>query len=142
VVVVPPCAVVLVPLPDVAVERGLPVDLELVHVHRLAEDLHDGPDHPRMARQARERLAVQVRREVGADGIAAFLAHVLPPLLGVEPRDLVGQQANLLRREEAREEKVALAIETLELLGVQLHVVSIEVTVLQYSILPALRGKI
>jgi len=47
-------AVVLVPLPHVAVEGLLAVDLELVHVHVLAEQLDDRLHHARMARQLGE----------------------------------------------------------------------------------------
>ena len=84
VVVVHPGAVVLVPLPDVAVEGGLAVDLELVHVDVFAEELHDRLDHARMARQRRERIAVQVRGEVGAHHVAGLLAHVLGAALRIE----------------------------------------------------------
>ncbi|WP_430641250.1 phytanoyl-CoA dioxygenase family protein, partial [Bradyrhizobium brasilense] len=38
----------LVPLPDVAGEGRLRVDLELMHVDLLAEQLLDGIDHARM----------------------------------------------------------------------------------------------
>ena len=78
-VVVEPGAVVLVPLPDVAVEGRLAVDLELVHVELVAEQALHRLDHARMARQPGERLAVQVRREVGAHRVAALLAHVVEP---------------------------------------------------------------
>ena len=62
-IVVAPGAVVLVPLPDVAFERRLAVDLELVHVDRFAEQLLHRLDHAWMAREPRERLAVQMRGE-------------------------------------------------------------------------------
>ena len=81
VVVVLPGAEILMPLPDVAVERHLAVDLELMHVHRLAEHLHHRLDHARMARESRERRAVHVRGEIGAHRVAALFAHVLLPVL-------------------------------------------------------------
>src|SRR2546427_779833 len=73
-VVVEPRAEVLVPLPHVAVEGHLAVDLELVHVDRLAEDLGDRLDHPRMAREPRERRAVHVAGEVRPPGVPALFA--------------------------------------------------------------------
>jgi hypothetical protein len=120
-VVVHPGAVVLVPLPDVAVEGHLSVDLELVHVHVFPEDLHDGIDHAGMARQPREGLAVHVRGEIGAHHVAGLLAHVLGPALRVQARHLVGEELDFLRREERGKEKVTVAIELLELLRGELH---------------------
>ena len=46
-------------MPDVAVERHLAVDLELVHVDVFAEELHDRLDHARMARELGEGIAVR-----------------------------------------------------------------------------------
>ena len=65
------------PLPDVALEGQLAVDLELVHVELFAEQVLHRLDHARMARELREGLAVQVRGEVGAHRVLAFLAHVV-----------------------------------------------------------------
>ena len=120
-VVVEPGAEVLVPLPHVAVEGHLAVDLELVHVDRLAEDLHHRLDHPRVARQPREGRAVHVRGEVRPHRVAALLAHVLRSALGVERRHLVGEGLDLFGREQAREEEIAVAIELLELRRGELH---------------------
>jgi hypothetical protein len=116
-VVVHPGAVVLVPLPDVAVEGGLAVDLELVHVQLLAEELHHRLDHARVAREPRERLAVHVRGEIGAHRIAALLAHVLGTPHRIEARHLVGERFDLLGREERREEEVAVPVEGGDLVG-------------------------
>src|SRR5438874_4922673 len=94
-----PGAVVLVPLPDVAVERHLAVDLELVHVDVFAVELFHRLDHAGMAGQAGERLRVHVRGEARAHGVRALLADVLRPVLaedgghlGDEARDLVGRE--------------------------------------------------
>src|SRR4029079_19214579 len=114
-------AVVLRPRPDVAVESHLAVDLELVHVDLLAEELLDRPHHARMAREARERGAIKVRREIRAHHATGPLAHVLGALLRIERRHLVGQRLDFLRREERRKEHVAFAVELLQLGGVQLH---------------------
>ena len=48
-------------------------------------------DHARVAGEPGEGMAVHVRGEIGAHRIAALLAHVLRPVLGVETRDLVEQ---------------------------------------------------
>src|SRR5215212_6737398 len=62
-VVASPGAVVLVPLPELALEGRLGVDLELVDVDRLAEELLQRLDEARMARQDPERLVIGMRRE-------------------------------------------------------------------------------
>ena len=51
-VVARPGAVILMPLPDVALERRLGVELELMHVDVLAKELAERFDQPRMAGQA------------------------------------------------------------------------------------------
>src|SRR5450631_3247300 len=111
----------LVPLQHVAAEGRLAVDLELVHVQILAVDLLHRVDHARMAREPREGLAVEVRREVGAHGVAALLADVLRAMLRIEARHLVGEVPDLFRREERREEEVAVLVEGGKLLGRELH---------------------
>src|SRR2546426_8843293 len=103
------------PLPHVAVEGHLAVDLELVHVDRLAEHLDDRLDHPRMAREPRERRAVHVRGEVRPHGVAALLADVLGAVLGIDPWHLVGQDLDLRRRELAGKEQIPVPVELLEL---------------------------
>src|SRR2546425_8579601 len=120
-VVVDPGAVILVPLPDVAVEGRLAVDLELVHVHVLAEQLPDRLDHAGVARELGKRVAVQVRGEIGAHHIAGLLAHVLGAALRVERAHLVVQDLDLLRREQVREEEIAVDVESLPLLRRQFH---------------------
>src|SRR5207237_440576 len=102
-------------------EGRLAVDLELVHVHVFAEQLLDRLDHAGMARELGERVAVQVRGEIGAHHVARLLAHVLGAPLRVERRHLVVQDLDLLRREQAREEKIAVAVELLQLLRRQFH---------------------
>src|SRR5439155_25296023 len=116
-----PGAVVLVPLPDVSVERLLAVDLELVHVHVFAEQLRDRLYHAGVARQLGERVAIHVRRKIGAHHIAGLLADVLWPALSVEPRNLVGENFDFFRLEQAGKEEIALAVEPLLLLLGELH---------------------
>jgi hypothetical protein len=120
-VVRPPRAVVLVPLPDVAVERGLAVDLELVHVDVFPEDLPHRLHHARVPRELGEGIAVHVRGEVGAHDVARLLADVLGPPLRVQGRHLVGEDADLVLREQAREEEEARAVELVELLLGESH---------------------
>ncbi len=92
-VVARPGAVVLVPLPDVALEGGLGVELELMDVDVLAEILLQRPDQPRMADQQAEHLAEGVRREGGARR-AGLLA---PDLLAVGLEDLLALDARAAR---------------------------------------------
>src|SRR6266480_1671083 len=120
-IVVLPGAVVLVPLPDVAVESHLAVNLELVHIQLFAEQLHDRLDHARMARELRERQAVHVRGEVRAHRVTALLANVLRPALGVEPRHLVYEDFDLAPREQAGKKEVAIALEPPDLFLTEFH---------------------
>ena len=119
-----PGAIVLVPLPEVAIESHLAVDLKLVHVDGFAKDLHDRLDHAWMAREPGERLAVHMSREVGTHRLTALLAHVFRPVLGIETRHLVNQDLDLLRGEQARKEEITLAVELCNLLLRKLHPVS------------------
>ena len=119
-VVAVPGAVVLVPLPYVAVEGGLGVHLVLVHVHRSVEELHHGSDDAWMPAQPAERLVVAVRREGGARHAARFPPHLLP----VHGVHLVGgtlQDRNFPRTEHRRNEEVTLLLEAGQLFGAELH---------------------
>ena len=116
-----PGAVVLVPLPDVAIEGRLAVDLELMHVHVFAVDLLHRLHHARMARELGEGIAVQVGGEVGAHHVAGLLAHVLGAPLRIERRHLVGEHLDFSGGEERREEEVAVAVEPLSLLRGKFH---------------------
>ena len=115
-VVALPGAVVLVPLPDVALEGGLGVELELVDVDFLAEQLPQRLDQARMARQQPEHLAEGVRGESGARR-AGLLA---PDFLAVELEDVLGfdaQQRDFFFRETIGKEDVALFVEGSKLFG-------------------------
>ena len=87
------------PLPDVAVEGHLAVDLELMHVHGFTEKLPDRLDHARMAGEFRELAVVQVRGEVGAHCIVAFLANIFRAALGIESGNFIQQNFDLFGRE-------------------------------------------
>jgi hypothetical protein len=119
-VVARPGAVVLVPLPDVTLERRLGVELELMNVDILAEHLPQRLDQARVMRQQAEDFVVLVRREGGARR-AVLLA---PDLLAVLAEDVVGaaaHQGDFLLGEAAREEAVALIVELADLLCGQFH---------------------
>jgi hypothetical protein len=91
-----------------------------------------------MARKLGEGIAVQVGREVRAHHVARLLAHVLGAALGVELRHLRVQDADLLRGEEVREEKITVAVELRELLGRESHRKAPPSTSIKPSILYAL----
>ena len=120
-IVVQPRTVVLVPLPHVAVESHLAVDLELMHVHRFAEELDDRIDHARMAREFGERIAVHVRREVRANNIAGLFPYVLGTPLGIYTRHFLRQHCDLFGLEQAGKEEIAVAIELRKLLCGKFH---------------------
>src|SRR5450830_72630 len=65
-VVALPGAVVLMPLPEVALEGGLGVELELVDVNLFAEQLPQRLDQARMPRQQAEHFTEGVGGEGGA----------------------------------------------------------------------------
>ena len=67
-VVAQPRAIVLMPLPNVAVELRLRVDLVLVHVELLAKHLFDGLDQPRVTAEQAEGFVVRVGGKCGARG--------------------------------------------------------------------------
>src|SRR3954452_16960450 len=77
-VVACPGAVILMPLPDIAVERRLGVDLELMHVELLAEQLLDRLDQTRMGAEQAKALIVGVRRKGGARRPRFFLPYFRP----------------------------------------------------------------
>src|SRR5262249_58963131 len=106
-VVARPGAVVLMPLPYVALERRLGVELELMDVDVLAEILLERTDEPRMAHQKAEHLVEGVRGKGGARR-AGLLA---PDLLALGFQDrfaLDAQQRDLLLGEAIGDEGEAL----------------------------------
>ena len=109
------------PLPDVTVERCLAVDLELMHVHGFVEQLHDRFHHSRMAREPGERLAVQVRREIGAHDVALLFAHVFRTALRIKRGDFVAEHLDFLGPEVRREKQVAVTVEAFDLFRAEPH---------------------
>src|ERR1700683_4897352 len=65
-VVARPSAVILMPLPDIALERGFGVELELMHVDFFAEELAERLNEARMTCQEAERLVESMGGESGA----------------------------------------------------------------------------
>ena len=83
------------PLPDVAFESGLGVELELVDVDALPEQLHQRFDQSRMARHDLKHL-VELVSGKSCPRRAGFLA---PDFLAVELEDVVrlcAQQRDLI----------------------------------------------
>src|SRR5262249_27020467 len=119
-VVTRPGAVVLVPLPDVTLERRFGVDLELVDVDAFAEQLLQRLDKTRVVRHPPKGVVVGVGGESGARR-AGFLA---PDLLAIGPKNPVGlaaQKRDLLFGEAIRKKEVALLLEGFDLLRREIH---------------------
>jgi len=74
-----------------------------------------------VAREPSERLAVEMRCEVGPHRVLAFLAHVVGLAPAVQLGHGRGQRSRLFAAEEAGEEEVAVALELRVLLGSELH---------------------
>src|SRR5215469_12645668 len=119
-VIARPGAVILMPLPDVALERRLGVDLELMHVEFLAEHLLDRPDQPRMIAKETEGLVVGVRGKGGARR-AGFFAPDLLSVAGIDLLGLIAQNRDLFLREAVGQKQITLFSELLKLLRGELH---------------------
>src|SRR6185312_4011036 len=120
-IVVFPGAVILVPLPHVPIESHLPVDLELMHVYRFAEKLHDRLDHPRMAGEFREPAVIHVCGEIGAHRVAVFFADILRTPLCIDRWYFIQEDLDLLSSEQAREKQVAVAVKLFALFFAEFH---------------------
>src|SRR5579871_1755509 len=92
-----PGAVILMPLPDLAREGGFGVDLELMHINRLAKELLDWPDHARMFAEDAKSFVIKMGGKSRARR-PAFLAPDLGPLFGVDCLRLAFQERYFLRR--------------------------------------------
>ena len=115
-----PGAVILVPLPDLAIEGGLRVDFELMHIHWLAEELLERLDEARVAAEDGEGLVISVGGE-GRARRARFLAPDLLPV-GVENTlCLRAQDGHLLLRKAIGKHEVPELVEVLQLFGCELH---------------------
>ena len=109
------------PLPDIAFESHLSIDLELVHVKLLAKQIFNRLNHAGMTRQFGERLAVQMRREIGSDRVLAFFAHIERFLTAVEARNLFNHHTGLFRTEKSGEKQIALFVKLGVLLWGKYH---------------------
>jgi hypothetical protein len=67
-----PKSEILVPLPDLALEGSLRVDLELIYVDVVGQQLPSGGQELRQAYESRKVLIVHVRAMNGADDPAVF----------------------------------------------------------------------
>ena len=119
-VVARPGAVILMPLPHVAFESGLGIELELVDVDVLAEDLPHRLDQPRVPGEESEYIAEGMRGE-GRSRRAGFFP---PDLLPVERKDALGfvaQKRDLFLAETIREEEKTLLFKFADLFGAEVH---------------------
>ena len=110
-VVAHPGAIVLVPLPLVAVERRLGVDLELVDVDVAVDELAHRLDEPRVPGQAAKRRVVGVGGECRPGGLAVLLTHHFAAVEGIDFRRRAPQQGDLGRTEGVGQEQVAGVLE-------------------------------
>src|SRR5438094_5241073 len=107
---------------DRAVESGLGVDLELVHVEPVrAQELHARLDQARMAREPSEDLVPSLDVKCRARGVRALLAHHLGPIRRQQAGDLAIEEVHLLGREQARQEYESLLLEFGDLGWRELH---------------------
>ena len=108
------------PLPDVAFERRLGVELELVHIDFFAEQQSKRLDQPRMAGEQMKYFVERMRRKSGARRAGLLSPH----FLAVELEDglgLVAQQCDLLFGKAVWQKQVALLLELATLFYGELH---------------------
>ncbi len=120
VVIAFPGAVILMPLPDIAVERGLRIHLVLMHVDRPVEHLHHRVDQARVTAEPPEALVIGMRGEGGAGNAGRFPPDFFP-LHRVDGIGLAFKQGGFLRRKPVRKEKVSVAVELFGFLLCQIH---------------------
>ena len=102
------------PLPDVAFERRLGIDLELVDVDPFAEQLHERLDQARMVRHQAKSFVVGVRGKRGARSAGLFA----PDFRALALEDGFGfaaQNCNFFLGEAAGEKQEALLVESFDL---------------------------
>src|SRR5579875_1420024 len=109
-----------VPLPDIALERRLRVDLELMHVELFAEHLFHRADQARMRAQEPKGLVIGVRGEGGAR-CAGLFAPDFRAVRRVNPLGFLAQNRDLFLREAIGQEQIALFGKLPQLFSRQLH---------------------
>ena len=119
-VVARPGAVILVPLPHVAFERRLGVDLELVDVDAFAEHLPQRLHQARMMRHQTERFVVGMRRKGGARRAGLFAPDFLAFACRIRSAS-VAQQRHFVLGKTAGKKQIALFVEGLDLVGAEFH---------------------
>ena len=115
-----PVSIVLMPLPDVAGELGLCVDLVLVEIDAFAIHLHQWLNQPRMATERVENLRIAMNSERGS-GRAVLFQINLVARQGEQTVRLPLQDINLFLTEIIGQEQPALIAKLLQLRIVQFH---------------------
>src|SRR6478609_7699742 len=108
-VVARPGAVILMPLPDIAIEGRFGIELELMDVNVLIEQLPQWLDQPRMLGKEREDVAEGMRCEHGARR-AGFLPPDFLPVELEHPLRLVTQQRGFFLAETTGKVNEALLV--------------------------------
>src|SRR5207247_798365 len=101
-------------------EGGFGVDLELMHVDRLAEELLDRLDHAGMGAERAEGFVIEMRGKGGARR-AALLAPNLGPVGVVDANRLAREIIHFLGAEQLGQKQPAFAVEEFDLLRRQFH---------------------
>ena len=122
VVVALPDAVVLVPLPDIAVKGSLAVQLELMNIDIAAQQLPGRFQDPGVADKAAIDIVVGMGGKGGAHHVAALLPHDLGAAFGKYRRDFAFQDRQFLHVEQVRDKDETFILELPDLLGAQKHV--------------------
>jgi hypothetical protein len=106
---------VVVPLPDLADEGGLHVDLDLLDIELGAQDLLRRLDQARMAHQLGEHRIAQVQGHGGAHLAAVLLADVRRVVLGEQSGQRCAQRRDLGVGKQLRQDQKAVPLEGVEL---------------------------
>ena len=121
VVVAFPGAVVLMPLPDVAVERRLAVELELMHVNLARQHLLGWLEDAGMANETPKDLVVRMAGERGPHRLAVLLVPDFVARFIENGGDFALHDRHFLGRKQVRHDDVALVLELTQLVVVQQH---------------------
>ena len=118
-VVAVPCAEILMPLPDIAVERSLRVYLELMHIDVPAKQLLYRVHQSRMSAQAMIDVIIILCCKGGTRGHPVFLAKYFLAVHRENPAGLAIEERNFVCVKNVFEEQPAFFVELLELCIIQ-----------------------